>query len=147
METDIQEEDIYPPEDYIRPGCESFLYVNAYSITRHFGGREEGGWYYDSFFPLASIPVRAISLEGHDNSCWTCSQARNGVEGYKLCEWGFQLQVIDEDQLKVFKDHLHDLFDGLQDGDRFSVLGGTDICVCVEDRVAEISPKEIPRYE
>lgn len=37
-------------------------YVNAYSVTRHYGGPEEGGWWYDVGRPLASVP------------CWTDDQ-------------------------------------------------------------------------
>ena len=32
-------------------------FINAYSVTRHYGGPEEGGWYYNRGEPLASIPV------------------------------------------------------------------------------------------
>lgn len=32
-------------------------YVNAYAVSRNYGGPEEGGWYYDVGAPLASIPV------------------------------------------------------------------------------------------
>lgn len=35
----------------------SLRYVNAYAVSRNYGGPEEGGWYYDSGEPLASIPV------------------------------------------------------------------------------------------
>lgn len=32
-------------------------YVNAYAVTRHYGGSEEGGWWFDAGEPLASVPV------------------------------------------------------------------------------------------
>lgn len=32
-------------------------WINAYEVTRHCGGPEEGGWYYDVGTPLASVPV------------------------------------------------------------------------------------------
>ena len=32
-------------------------YVNAYAVTRNYGGPEEGGWWYDQDTPLASVPV------------------------------------------------------------------------------------------
>lgn len=41
------------PDDSIVIG-----YVNAYAVTRHFGGPEEGGWWYNAGRSLASIPVR-----------------------------------------------------------------------------------------
>ena len=32
------------------------VHVNAYRITRHYGGPEEGGWWYDRGEPLGSLP-------------------------------------------------------------------------------------------
>lgn len=32
------------------------VYVNAYRITRHYGGPEEGGWWFDCGEPLGSLP-------------------------------------------------------------------------------------------
>lgn len=32
-------------------------YVNAYLVTREYGGPEEGGWWYDAGTPAGSIPV------------------------------------------------------------------------------------------
>lgn len=39
------------------------LYFNLYTSTRHYGGAEEGGWWYDIDKCELSIPVRAISQE------------------------------------------------------------------------------------
>lgn len=36
------------------------LYVNVYLVTQIYGGREEGGWYFDSGEPLGSIPIETI---------------------------------------------------------------------------------------
>lgn len=33
------------------------FYVNAYSVSQSFGGREEGGWWFDVGAPIASVPV------------------------------------------------------------------------------------------
>jgi len=33
-------------------------YVNLYAVTRHYGGPEEGGWWYDQGEPLKSTAVR-----------------------------------------------------------------------------------------
>ncbi len=33
------------------------LYVNAYLVGQVYGGPEEGGWYYNAWTPLASIPI------------------------------------------------------------------------------------------
>lgn len=37
--------------------CQRARWVNAYSIGRCFGGHEEGGWWYDWYECLASMPV------------------------------------------------------------------------------------------
>jgi len=39
------------------------LYFNLYTTTRHYGGAEEGGWWYDIDVCELSIPVRAIAVE------------------------------------------------------------------------------------
>lgn len=33
------------------------IYVNAYIVSRHYGGPEEGGWWYDVGEPLSSMLV------------------------------------------------------------------------------------------
>jgi hypothetical protein len=35
----------------------SYRFVNAHAVDRNYGGPEEGGWWYDSGEPLASVPV------------------------------------------------------------------------------------------
>jgi hypothetical protein len=142
-----------PPEGYERPGTQTFLYVNAYEVTRHFGGREEGGWWFDNYAPLASIPVWADVVAGHKSACYTCDCAnKNEVNPdtglkYELCRWSSHLIAVDEVQIEMFKAHLRNLFDERKEGDRFSVLGGTDIHICVEDEPASNKPESIPRYE
>jgi hypothetical protein len=32
-------------------------FINIYTLDRHYGGPEEGGWYYDSGEPVASLEV------------------------------------------------------------------------------------------
>ena len=32
-------------------------YLNAYAVTRHYGGPEEGGWWFNAGEPLASVPL------------------------------------------------------------------------------------------
>lgn len=42
------------------------LYLNAYIVGRAFGGREEGGWWYDVGTPVACIPIPTEFKKGHD---------------------------------------------------------------------------------
>jgi len=135
------------PDDYIIPGNESILYVNAYSVTRHYGGSEEGGWYYNQYEPLASIPIKAISHEGHDDICHNCSCARKNIEGYSYCEYSFELKPKFENQVNEFTEHLKYCFEDLKEGNIYSVLGGVDIQIVVESNPAHFHPTERPRYE
>jgi hypothetical protein len=32
-------------------------YVTAYEVTRHYGGPEEGGWWYNRYDPIETRPV------------------------------------------------------------------------------------------
>lgn len=141
-----------PPEGYIKPGSESLIYVNAYTVTRHFGGREEGGWWYNRYEPIASIPVRAISHEGHESVCYQCDCARRGDlkedgTAYKLCKWGFHLKAEKPEQVEYFKKHLQELYEDLNEGCIYSVLGGVVVEICVEDHIGQISPITKPHYE
>ncbi len=138
------------PEDYVHPGDETLLYVNAYEVTRHYGGPEEGGWWYNHQEPIASIPIRAISVKGHGDHCYQCDRARREVidldgKVAKMCKWGFELVPADMDQKDMFVKHLEDLYADVKEGDIYSVLGGTDVHVCVEDHPGERTPR--PHYE
>lgn len=33
------------------------LYVTVYEITREYGGPEEGGWYWNRYVPVCSVPA------------------------------------------------------------------------------------------
>jgi hypothetical protein len=120
------DDDDYPPEGYVKPGAESLMYVNAYEITRHYGGPEEGGWWYNHRNPIASIPVKAISVAGPD-------------------KWDYELKPINPEKVDEFRRYLEDLYMDRREGDIYSVLGGTDISVCLEDHPARQMLR--PRYE
>jgi len=140
-----------PPEDYVKPGSDALLYVNAYQVTRHFGGHEEGGWWYNHHEPIASIPVKAISIEGHRDYCYNCSRAREGAvhpetgEKYELCKWGYHLDAIDQSQVDTFKAHLESIYGEQREGNIYSVLGGVDVMIVVEEHTGEATPR--PHYE
>ena len=38
--------------------AKELIFVNAYEVSREYGGGEEGGWWYDMGTPLASVPCR-----------------------------------------------------------------------------------------
>ena len=41
-------------------------YLNVYAVTRHWGGADEGGWWFNSGQPLASIPFTS-EAEAREN--------------------------------------------------------------------------------
>ena len=93
-------------------------FANVYELDRHYGGPEEGGWWYTSFTPRASVPwgprwvARAVLalLEG---------QPRFAVDPE-----GFPLHSV------------------LHNGN-----GPDSLCFLIEDARAYASPSERPRYE
>ena len=87
------------------------LFLNVYSITRHYGGDEEGGWWYNWYECLEVFPVR------------------DEEQGEQLRQW-------------LFEQH-----EGRKHGDIYSVLGGEDIQVYLEDEPKESETKERPYYE
>ena len=42
-------------------------FLNVYAVTRHFGGPEEGGWWYNAGDPLASVPLEDEESESEEN--------------------------------------------------------------------------------
>jgi hypothetical protein len=42
------------------------LYLNAYLVSRVYGGPEEGGWWYDAGEPIACIPIPTKVEKGQD---------------------------------------------------------------------------------
>jgi hypothetical protein len=43
---------------YMQAEPEEMGFVNVYKVTRHYGGAEEGGWYFNWFECLESFPCR-----------------------------------------------------------------------------------------
>lgn len=93
------------------------LYVNAYSVSRNYGGPEEGGWWYDSGEPLASIPVK------NDGAVETAiHEARTALQ--ETLEWPKESRQ-----------------------GRFSINGGEDFEITVEEHFAKPYPEVTPHYE
>jgi hypothetical protein len=90
-------------------------YLNCYAVSRHYGGPEEGGWWYDSGEPLASVPVP---------------------------------ETASEEEIETTRSTLKEMFSHFSDDpDRYSVNGGEDIEVYVEDHFAESFPNGRQTYE
>lgn len=48
-------------------------YITAYGVTRHYGGPEEGGWWYDHYTPIETVAVPKVFQRKY-------KRARNRVE-------------------------------------------------------------------
>jgi hypothetical protein len=134
------------------------LYINAYGVTRCYGGAEEGGWWYNHRHPLASIPVPAKRADGCEH-CSQCDEARNGNGEYcvveednladELCDpkTGIvqHLAPVDLDKVRELGIHLENCFSDIEHGDIYSVLGGEQLLIITEQHPAHNDPR--PRYE
>ena len=97
------------------------IYVNAYAVSRRYGGPEEGGWWYDAGRPVASVP-------------WPEYMDSTLIESSKV----WLRKVLSEE----LEEH------SLETVDRFSVCGdGEDLVICVEDDIATPYPLQRPHYE
>jgi hypothetical protein len=95
------------------------IFVNAYSVTRHYGGPEEGGWWFNEGEPLASVPVVEESSEEDD--------------------------ITDRVNLEI--ERLERLFAPLNVGNISSVRGGVKIEVREEGHFAVAYPEGPVHYE
>jgi hypothetical protein len=122
----------------------AILYVNAYAVTRHWGGREEGGWWYNAGAPLASVPIAAetVACPGGSDGC-NCGYEVNGI----YCADDRHLKPEDSAELRRMRAHLRKMFADVKEGDIYSVNGGVDLDVWVEERPAHHWPEGRPRYE
>jgi hypothetical protein len=45
-------------EGWIKVGPDAIVYLNVYTVSRHYGGPEEGGWYYNQYNCIEVFPVK-----------------------------------------------------------------------------------------
>lgn len=142
------------------------FYINAYAVTRHYGGPEEGGWWYNAGEPLASVPIQAERLEvcptfvDEDGfrrcRCYFAGNRVVSIEQHcEACEsetehdkcpppqhWQFPREKVNK-----LLDDLHAEFADVVDGDIYSVRGGVALELRCEDQVAAHWPQQRPHYE
>ncbi len=72
-------------------------YVNAYDTNRSYGGPEEGGWWYDTGIPLASVPVTSDkseeNMKAYLHIMFDQQYAANHPIGSVLCEGQLAIYV------------------------------------------------------
>ena len=122
-------------------------FVNVYSVTRHYGGPEEGGWWYNQGEPIASVPV-VIGPPPPWVPEWFGKKA-DGSPGYP--DFGHvsrapEISAHDKARLEAKREELERMFEDVSEGDIYSMLGGTQLDVYIEDSTAEPFPQERPYY-
>ncbi len=145
------------------------VYINAYAVTRHYGGPEEGGWHYDAGHPVES---RCVHMENLPEPEWTqpCSSCNGKYPERESCDWcngngTVAPSQIDDEELSPFNHYdildvarqdtrvgnymaeMQEHWAEYDEGDISSVNGGVKHCVRVELAFAEPWPKRRPHYE
>jgi hypothetical protein len=101
----------FDPEEYTEIE-KPVLYVTVYAISRHCGGSEEGGWYYNWWEPVCSVPL---------------------------------IDPGSKEEIEAIKAFLKPRFE--DEGDIYSVRGGTAYSMCEEYAAGENQSTRTPRYE
>lgn len=106
-------------------------YVNVYAVTRHYGGPEEGGWWYNS-----GSPIESRSMVVGPPPPWV-------PEG----NWGFpELSYHDMDRVKVVVGLMEQRYEQVAEGSIYSVLGGVEVQVDHGENPGKYWPEERPYY-
>ncbi len=151
------------------------LHLNLYVVTRHYGGSEEGGWWYDTGEPLASIPFEAVRVPG----CGQCPEGECQCLNYPddwddrvqqkmheaYCDYSpcteeeaiaklekslgvvYRLEPKCPEEVTQWRDKLAHLYADSAYGNIGSVNGGAELQTMLEDEPGAYWPSERPRYE
>jgi hypothetical protein len=96
-----------------------YKFITAYSVTRHYGGPEEGGWWYNWYTPLKTVEVPK-KHQRMNNRATKAVTAK--VEALKK------------------------EFDHINEGDIYSANGGVLLDVAAEYVKHEFASTEQPHY-
>jgi hypothetical protein len=108
------------------------IYLNVYELNRHYGGPEEGGWWYDSKEPVVTVKI-------HDTEEWDSNDFYKDMSDNSMPAWLWR-------QIDSLRGKLVEVYP--EGKSRFSVVPrGTDYGVYVEDEEAADSPVTTPHYE
>jgi hypothetical protein len=111
-------------------------FINVYTVTRHYGGPEEGGWWYNM-----GEPIETRSIVIGPPPPWVPKRLRCGDSmGYPDISH-YDKQRISE-EMKMLEHRYQDAVCG----DIYSVLGGQAIEVDHDTEPGKPWPEEIPYY-
>ena len=122
------------------------VYVNAYIVTREYGGPEEGGWYYDAGYPVASVPVFVV-VDIPDEEI---EEVRSGQSPWfqNVDDFLF-VQAKDTDEVQDMREELYKTLSMGGYGDdrpRHSVLSEGELEIYFDTEFAKPFPEETPYY-
>lgn len=122
------------------------MYVNTYKVGRDYGGPEEGGWWFDVWTPIASVPVdethvhrdtwmhyTGITEEQYDEHI----NSPGGLDWHELSgglDFAGCMQTARRTQAEAIAEQWRARYP--YTGKRGSVIGGGDYDVRIEDRFA-----------
>ena len=122
------------------------MYVNVYRIARCYGGPEEGGWYYDVGEPVASIPVGLTNSERETlHEQFVRDNDLQADSWWPVDDYEEFIQSAVREKARAVFERTEKQFPYTRN--RWSVLGGDDHDVTIENEFAQPFPKERPYYE
>jgi hypothetical protein len=133
----------------------SRIYINAYAVTRHFGGPEEGGWWFNAGEALASVPVSVQeAIRVADDRSAGRGEYRveeiNDREHYDdpndAPEPRCWILRFDADQADRVEAALREALADVPEGDIYSMRGGVELQLRRESRLAA-NWSDYRRYE
>lgn len=95
-------------------------FITVYKVTRHCGGSEEGGWWYNWYEPAETVNIPRRWAK-KPNQHWN------------------QIETLIGQMRRKYADEVW--------GNIYSVLGGQEINVLGEETYREFESKEVPHYE
>jgi hypothetical protein len=80
------------------------LWVNVHTVTRHYGGPEEGGWWYDDQHPVTAVPVKGLdaAVKAYEHLSREYAHIDEGHSRYSVLA-GEDLQVSIGDEPAQFE--------------------------------------------
>jgi hypothetical protein len=133
------------------------LYLNAYEVSQAYGGREEGGWYYEVGEPLASIPIPTKHEKGQS---YYMSGSLPVIQACHYCLGFGKIGTVDEDEgiplLVPCKDCgkipesptvVAAIFQYLENLLEEDIPCRRELRIALENHMAEPFPNQRPTYE
>jgi hypothetical protein len=116
------------------------LYVNIYAVGQGYGGPEEGGWWFPIGTPVGAIPVQLTDEE--------FVATRDAFTGDPIADhedWRRHLEQAERAKAEPVRELYELLYPAT--GRQYSVLGGEDYAIRIEDGFPQPYPTTAPVYE